>query len=104
MKHTKEPWKIRRFGEKIIISTPTIDKHFMCIGQIHMNRSEDAQRIVDCVNACAGQDLNVVREAGKMLEELMRLCNLCRIDESTDILVDCPVCKTRAIINRTGRE
>jgi hypothetical protein len=60
----------------------------------------NAQRIVDCVNACQGIDsLNIVKEAGAMYEELKRCCEACWPSRRIG-LDDCDDCSTMQLINR----
>ncbi len=52
-KHTPTPWRVGRKSQRSILSTDGITH----IAQALPNHEADAVRIVDCVNACEGQNL-----------------------------------------------
>jgi hypothetical protein len=50
MKHTQEPWNLRLGRTLINIKGPDGQQ----IGQFHATKCEEANRIVACINGCAG--------------------------------------------------
>lgn len=59
------------------------------------------ERAKQCIKACEGIDnLNIVKEAPAMLEELKRLCNVCSAHIRIKRKEICLSCKTAEIINR----
>ncbi len=56
MNHTKEPWRVHLLDRRTMIASDVDNGYLAETRHIHSGDIEqaNAQRIVDCVNACAG--------------------------------------------------
>ena len=76
-KHTKEPWNFKRVKEfpewpcEVTASAGLHDVKIVAFCRLH-RREADAQRIVDCVNACKGINPGAVPEVIAALEGLLK--------------------------------
>lgn len=71
--HTPEPWHVGMGGEAVVSHSPAMVVAGCRVkGLTYEQNKANAQRIVECVNACAGQSIEDVKLATAHREDVMR--------------------------------